>query len=106
MTTQPEALLADELESGAPVQQSAAAELRRLHEEVQEQCRLNGMGSEREARLMAINQELLKILKAFSDYVRDEQSSTDGAVTYSTTAINHWAFLARAAINKATGKQA
>jgi hypothetical protein len=45
--------------------------------------------------------ELLAVLKAFSEYVHAEQSSTDGAVTYSTTAINHWAFLARAAINKA-----
>ena len=38
-------------------------ELRRLHEEVQEQCRINGMGAEREARLMAVNQELVKALK-------------------------------------------
>lgn len=31
----------------------AAAELRRLHEEVQEQCRIVGMGAERELKLMA-----------------------------------------------------
>ena len=39
------------------------AEIKRLHEEVQEQCRINGMGAEREARLMAVNQELLEALK-------------------------------------------
>lgn len=33
-----------------------AAELRRLHAEVLEQCRLNGMGSDREAKLMAENE--------------------------------------------------
>ena len=89
MTTQPEALrLAEQLETewGDDCElDKAAAELRRLHE---------------------VNQELLEVLKAFSDYVRDEQNSTDGAVTYSTTAINHWAFLARAATAKATGEQA
>ena len=56
-----------------------------------------------EAHLIAAAPELLAVLKAFSDYVHQEQSATDGAVTYSTTAINHWAFLARAAIAKATG---
>jgi hypothetical protein len=55
------------------------------------------------ARLIAAAPDLLEVLKAFSDYVRDEQMATDGAVTYPTTAINHWAFLARAAIAKATG---
>ena len=55
------------------------------------------------ARLIAAAPDLLEVLKAFSDYVRDEQMATDGAVTYPTTAINHWAFLARAAIVKATG---
>ena len=58
------------------------------------------------ARLIAAAPDLLAVLKAFSDYVHQEQSATDGAVTYSTTAINHWAFLARAAIAKATGGQA
>lgn len=92
MTTKPEALqlaevFEDELKwNTTPISRTeTAAELRRLHE---------------------VNQELLDVLKAFSDYVRDEQNSTDGAVTYSTTAINHWAFLARATINKATGEQA
>lgn len=48
----------------------AAAELRRLSAEVDEQCRLNGMGSEREAALMArvdrlraVNAELLEALR-------------------------------------------
>ena len=43
--------------------------------------------------------ELTNVLQAFSDYVTDEQMSTDGAVSYSTTSINHWAFLARQAIH-------
>lgn len=43
------------------------AEIKRLHEELQEQCRINGMGSEREARLMAVNQELVKALKQIID---------------------------------------
>ncbi len=51
-------------------------------------------------------EDLIAVLRAFSDYVRDEQSSTDGAVTYSTTTVNHWAFLARDAIAKATGEKA
>lgn len=51
--------LADALEASwdgiepCEVDRQAAAELRRLHAEVEEQCRLNGMGSEREAALMA-----------------------------------------------------
>ncbi len=53
--------------------------------------------------IKAEHAELLAVLKGFSDYVHAEQSATDGAVTYSTTAINHWAFLARDAIAKATG---
>ena len=48
-------------------QQCTATELRRLHEELQEQCRINGMGAEREARLMAVNQELVKVLKQIID---------------------------------------
>lgn len=57
-------------------------------------------------RFKAERDDLLEVLKAFSSYVRDEQNSTDGAVTYSTTAINHWAFLARAAIAKVKGEKA
>jgi hypothetical protein len=56
------------------------------------------------ARLIAAAPDLLEALKSFSDYVHVEQSSTDGAVTYSTTTINHFAFMARAAIAKATGE--
>lgn len=52
-----------------PTLAAFAAELRRLHQEVQEQCRLNGMGAERELKLMAeleqarrANAELLEAL--------------------------------------------
>jgi hypothetical protein len=97
MSTQPEALqLAEAFERSAidhepdgwpafrqSTLSSAATELRRLH---------------------AVNEELLEVLVAFCKYVQDQQMSTDGAVTYSTTAINHWAFLARAAIAKAGGE--
>jgi hypothetical protein len=61
MNEQPTALrLADVLDRDPSdiTGHKAAAELRRLHAEVQEQCRLNGMGSEREARLMAENEAL------------------------------------------------
>jgi hypothetical protein len=61
--------------------------------------------SKRDARLIAAAPDLLEALQKFSDYVHAEQSSTDGAVTYSTTTINHFAFLARAAIAKATGEK-
>lgn len=47
-----------------------SAELRRLHaenealkSELAEQARLNGMGSEREARLLALNAELVEALR-------------------------------------------
>lgn len=57
------------------------------------------------ARLEAENAALRKeaeryrsVLDAFNEYVTNEQMSTDGLVQYSTTAINHWAFLARAAM--------
>jgi hypothetical protein len=98
MNPQPKALvLADALEeldvqfSHTGLCGEAADELRRLHEENE--------------RLKTAAPDLLEVLKAFSDYVRDEQMATDGAVTYSTTTINHWAFLARAAIAKARGEQ-
>lgn len=58
---------------------------------------------EANARLIAAAPELLRSLKDFSDYVRNEQNSTDGAVTYSNTQINRLVFYARAAIAKATG---
>lgn len=57
------------------------------------------------ARLIDAAPDLLAALQNFSAYVHAEQSSTDGAVTYSTTTINHFAFMARAAIAKATGEQ-
>jgi hypothetical protein len=100
MSKQPEALrLADALERMSLSTQwdkAAAAELRRLHA-ANKDC------VDHFDALMAERNDLLAVLKGFSDYVHAEQSSTDGAVTYSTTAINHWAFLARAAIAKATG---
>ena len=42
--------------------------------------------------------ELEQALRDFSDYVRTEQCSTDGQVTYSTSTINHHAFIARKAL--------
>jgi len=53
---------------------AAAAELRRLHDEnemlkaeIAEQARVNGMGGEREARLMALNAELVEALRRLID---------------------------------------
>ena len=123
MSTQPIALLlAEKLEQQFPLGTAqhyldgeAAAELRRLHAEVEEQCRLNGMGSEREAALMAqverkseaiqrlwkerdelraVNEELLEALEEYvnADPVDD--------------ALNPRKRKARAAIAKATGEQA
>ena len=60
-------------------------------------------GQDANAKLIAAAPDLLSVLQEFSGYVRNEQMSTDGAVTYSTTTINHLAFLARAAIAKAIG---
>ena len=99
MTEQNKALrLADQLEDesggvvlgfipGQPVQEEeldcnfeAAAELRRLD---------------------ALNAELVEALEDFSSYVRDEQCSTDGPVTYSNTQIHRLVFKARAALAKA-----
>lgn len=98
MSTQPKAiLLAIKLElHGTRVMEEAATELRALHA-ANIDCvdNFNALMSERN--------ELLAVLQKFSDYVRTEQSSTDGAVTYSTTTINHFAFLARDAITKTTG---
>ena len=103
MSKQPEALrLADELEYDWNVQDAssamwqAAAELRRLHEELQEQCRINGMGAEREARLMAVNQELVKALKS-CDEAMNYMSEYDIPLTLPEQV--------KAAIRKATGEQ-
>jgi len=80
-------ILTDSVQAKADRIDRLGEQVVKLHQEVQEQCRLNGMGSEREARLMAINQELLKALKlAIPDlkgYFKD---------------------IARAAIAKATGE--
>lgn len=47
---------------------------------------------------VAVNEQLLEALRDFSNYVRTEQSSTDGHVQYSNTQINRLAFKARSAI--------
>jgi hypothetical protein len=64
MNEQPEALwLANELdgmmhrEFDVSLPNKASKELRRLHAEVLEQCRINGMGQERELKLMAEKQD-------------------------------------------------
>ena len=72
------------------------AEIKRLHEEVQEQCRINGMGAEREARLMAVNQELVKALKS-CDEAMNYMSEYDIPLTLPEQV--------KAAIRKATGEQ-
>ena len=117
MNTQPEAVrLADTLERmslSTKWDKEAAAELRRLYAEVERLTthlkKANDQAErfEREWYLRGDTiEDMIGVLKGFSDYVRDEQCSTDGAVTYSTTAVNHWAFLARDAIAKATGGKA
>lgn len=69
MSEQPEALrLATVLENklgGAADEdiEQAAAELRRLHEEVQAEWRINGMSAERELKLLTEKRELLEVLK-------------------------------------------
>ena len=90
MSEQPEALrLAQCIDfPSVHLGHEAATELRRLHEEVQEQCRINGMGAERELRLMAEKQELLEALKEI-EWSNNEQWRTDRA---------------RAAIAKAEGE--
>lgn len=50
--------------------------------------------------------ELVEALNDFSNYVRTEQSSTDGQVQYSNTQINRLAFKARAAIAAAEAEKA
>ena len=111
---QPEALrLADDIlkHLGGNTAHQAAAELRRLHIEVERltEClrRANGLAEHFERHWYLRGDQiddLLEALRDFSDYVRDEQCSTDGAVTYSNTQINRLAFKARAAIAKATGE--
>lgn len=50
--------------------------------------------------LAAQVERLRDVLANFYDYVHCERMSTDGAVTYSTTTINHHAFMALNAINE------
>ena len=64
------AILEDEKMHSMAIDTEAAAELRRLHAEnealkveLHEQARVNGMGSEREARLMTLNAELVEALR-------------------------------------------
>lgn len=47
---------------------------------------------------VAVNEQLLEALRDFSNYVRTEQSSTDGHVQYSNTQINRLVFKVRHAI--------
>lgn len=63
----------------------------------------NGRFTEADARLIAAAPEMLEALVDLSNYVRDEQMATDGAVQYSTAQIDRLAFKSRAAIAKATG---
>lgn len=61
---------------------------------------------ESDAEIIALKKqrdELLEALCDFSEYVHNEQCSTDGAVQYSTTQINRLVFKARDAIAKAKG---
>jgi hypothetical protein len=88
----------------------AAAELRRLHAEVEEQCRLNGMGSEREAALMAQverKSEAIQRLWKERDELRAVNEELLGALKFVMSAHGEqldWAFeQARAAIAKAGG---
>ena len=77
MSDQPEALrLAETLELAHGKNEVSTA-LRRLHAEnealkaeLMEQARVNGMGSEREARLIALNAELVEALKHAAECVR------------------------------------
>lgn len=83
----------------------AAAELRRLHEEMQEQCRINGMGAERELRLMAEKQELLEALKSIAHYAERQVAAFNTGVPYlDMTLFPRLCDAARAAIAKAEGE--
>ena len=109
MTEQPEALrLANWLDampsSGYALTNQAAAELRRLHEEVTEQGRLLSMSAERELALLAridrlekLNAELLEALKLMV------KQFTKGS-GHSTVKDSEARIKAHAAIAKATGE--
>jgi seryl-tRNA synthetase len=59
--------------------QEAADEVKQLRAEVEEQCRLNGMGAERELRLMAerneLARELAKLEKQRGDFGREVEQA-------------------------------
>lgn len=76
-------------------------ELRRLHEEVQEQCRINGMGAERELKLMTEKQELLEALKAADWYIGQLEPFVYGA---DDDGVHEEHAKVRAAIAKAEGE--
>lgn len=105
---QPEALrLADALTKhlGGNTATQAAAELRRLHAEVQEQCRINGMGAERELKLMAEKQELLEALKSIAHYAERQVAAFNTGCPYlDMTLFPRLCEAARAAIAKAEGE--
>jgi hypothetical protein len=65
----------------------------------------NSVTSEKVQQLQTANDELLQLLQQFSDYVHVEQSSTDGAVTYSTSTVNHFAFMARHLLQKSASQR-
>lgn len=72
------------------------AENEALKAELAEQARLNGMGSEREARLMAVNAELVKVLLSLV-------SATAG-VEYMESEYANELSKARAALAKTQGE--
>lgn len=69
-------------------QQRTAAELRRLHEEVQAEWRINGMSAERELKWLTEKRELLEALKRIAEIQNVHPAIRD---------------IARAAIAKAEG---
>ena len=83
--------MADELDRLCdPYDSAIATELRRLHAEneamraeLAEQARVNGMGSEREARLMAVNAELVEALR----FARTEFDALPKSLGYEFTHI-------------------
>lgn len=100
MSEQPEALRSADICDDLDLH-SVAAELRRLHEEVQEQCRINGMGAEREVKLMAEKQELLEALKAADWYIGQLEPFVYGA---DDDGVHEEHAKVRAAIAKAEGE--
>ena len=105
MTEQPEALrLANWLDampsSGYALTNQAAAELRRLHEEVTEQGRLLSMSAERELSLLARIDRLEKLNAELLDALKEALPALEAAWYNESEARK-----ARAAIAKATEEQ-